>query len=682
MRIAPTYRTAIGLFLLLIAFFAYPMQAQERTLPDSVFYNPDAESAFRTAISFFDTGELDSALAILSDVIALPPHHRTSAALFICGKAAIRQGNAPLALRYLNRTIEEFPSSSFALHVPLALAEANFVEGKNARAGGMLALISLRSAFPSEISEADTLLRYLAARHLTESELDSLSEAFASTKYGGVFLYYKAAGQYNEGKLDEAKVLLTRISENDVWQSVKSDAERLLAEMDAAREPTSHGKYIGVLLPLLQSSTPNELADLSAEFLTGYQAAVAEYNARNRLTVELRSYETNLNPQTGAALVEQLSEDSDVLGIVGPVFSNEAYECGRAAAMSEIALVTPTATSDGISSVGDVVFQANPDLEARGKAMAQIAVMSAGAKTAAVLAPSGGAGYFIAQAFLSEIRKLGVDTIDVEYYQPGIADLRPYFISLRRKALVRIETTFVDFKGKLTYRQTRDLIIAGATEKVVDSLYRVGGSISVTDLLGPDGIERAQSFGISLRLSTLDYSDFNIAVPNVDVLFLPVESSADLTILLPQLKLAHFQSKILGSGEWQELTILNQYPEVTEGVLFSSDSYWDPFSPRFKNFSEFLLRRFQRRPTRTTLIAYDAMSLVLAQIEKGATSRSELVSALKTGLPYEGLRCWFKFGERRVNSFLWILQYQNRGFKPYGILDVDSASFLGGGKRY
>ena len=94
------------------------------------------------------------------------------------------------------------------------------------------------------------------------------------------------------------------------------------------------------------------------------------------------------DPAVAARLTKELAADQEVIGILGPMFSSTTLTAARAAQEAAIPLISPTANANGIAALVQFVFQANPDYEMRGRAMARYAVGKLGFRTMAVLAPS------------------------------------------------------------------------------------------------------------------------------------------------------------------------------------------------------------------------------------------------------------------------------------------------------
>lgn len=91
----------------------------------------------------------------------------------------------------------------------------------------------------------------------------------------------------------------------------------------------------------------------------------------------------------GPADVEEAMERlaaENVDFIIGPLFSEDAIAAARVAERNDVVMIAPLATQDAVSEGRSYVFQANPSVTTRGRAMARFADRSLGLKGISVLA--------------------------------------------------------------------------------------------------------------------------------------------------------------------------------------------------------------------------------------------------------------------------------------------------------
>jgi hypothetical protein len=112
--------------------------------------------------------------------------------------------------------------------------------------------------------------------------------------------------------------------------------------------------------------------------------------------------------------------------------------------------------------------------------------------------------------------------------------------------------------------------------------------------------------------------------------------------------------------------------------MFTTDSHYDPRGKPFREFSARLAKAGKRKtPTVNTLLGYDVCRMLMGVIASGATRRTEIAVALPTVRKFEGVHSTISFGPGRVNSFLSILQFQNRTIRKVGEIDLTASDSSG-----
>ncbi len=654
------------LFLLSAILFGAAMLAPGQTIKDSLEFDGAAERSFVSAMRLFIAGEYDSASSMfLLHLREHPRSHRTTGAYIMGGKALHESRRYRESIRLLKDLLDLYPNSAYVddAHYTLALDYYSLQRYEDA----LDELIIVR-----EMSDDTTLWRRseqvvdrLASLNLPLQRLED-GIARAPDVVLRVLMSLRLAERVErQGDIRRAVGILDGVA--GVSPSVKyvDQVQALLARLEAGRT-----LKIGVALPLMLRSTRPGVRDVGVEFLEGMRIAADHFNETSISKVLLEVRDTEAEPSSAAQVVTELSSDDEVVAILGPISSEEAFAAAGIAQAKGVPMLTPTATSNGISTIGSHIFQANPTYSVRGRAMAAYAHREMQADTFAVLAPADAVGKLMADGFIQQANEQGDDLVSVQWYYAGSTDLRSQIEEIRRTALQRKVIPYLDFSVPMQHRLILEMVIAGADQRMIDSLVETGSSMSLDSLFGPGSLHLADSLRLPVLYREVDIDSLGIAVDNVDAIFLPIASSDEIAVVSSQLKFFNFTGTMLGSGDWDEPAELDRNRRYTLGAVYSVDAYVDVKDSAYKAFAREFRNRLNRPPSVNALMGYDAAQVVLSVIAKGATVRAEISEGLSQVRGFKGLRSNISFTPERVNGFLWIVQYQSTGVVRIGHIDL------------
>jgi ABC-type branched-subunit amino acid transport system substrate-binding protein len=194
-------------------------------------------------------------------------------------------------------------------------------------------------------------------------------------------------------------------------------------------------------------------------------------------------------------------------------------------------------------------------------------------------------------------------------------------------------------------------------------LLAAGGVIKASEVFGSNAKSVLDSMGISPEydLSRLDSCEYPAA--GLQAIYIPIAGAEEIGVVSAQLVYFNIPAQLIGSGEWNDLTELDEHKSYCTGLIFESDTYIDTSSAAYHEFVSGYRARFQKPPSRNAFFGYDTADLVLAQIRRGAATRQGLARALAAVGSYPGLHSRIGFGEERVNFWLNILQYDGSAIR-------------------
>ncbi|MEK9139094.1 MAG: ABC transporter substrate-binding protein, partial [Bacteroidota bacterium] len=416
-------RSTVQILLYLMLFTVCPLVAQE-----PVEHSAQAEQVFSQAVELFKEGHLADAAAAFDRVIKLfPPNQRTTAAYIMRAKTLVQQNEPLEAARTLRNFFSLYPTSSY---VPDAEYTLGLVHLKIQRYEDAVQsfLVAWRSDAAVREKAFEALDRTLDS-HFSIPFIHRLIPQVLTDEERAFFWLKIGEKEAAEGRTAAVGTVLDTLYRNYPLNPFRERTAMLRTRM----EQRCNVK-LGVLLPLLRKSDPSAVKELGNDIFDGIQLAVEEYskNPATRVKVTLETRDTERDVLVATRGVQELTSDNDIIGIIGPVFSNEVLAVTSLANKRGYPLISPTANANGIAAAGQYIFQANPDYETRGRAMARYVVERKGFRILAVLAPINAFGKFMAEAFAAEALRLGAKVAATEWYERGASDLKGQMASIRK----------------------------------------------------------------------------------------------------------------------------------------------------------------------------------------------------------------------------------------------------------
>ena len=650
-------KNAFRSFLILLSILSvcvFEGEAQRR-----LQYSSEAERLFKEGVALFSSARYEQAAVSFERVIkGYPLNQRTTAAYLMRSKSLMQLDDEPEGIRVLREFLAQFPTSTYVsdAHFTLGLALVKthrYDEAMQSLLTGWRAVDPHQAKLANDIRKA---MEGLINGQLSVTAIRRLIEESRTDQERLFFLVNLAEKELAWGNATAAArtldTLMVRYPRNEYGDRIAALRKRT--------EQRSIVK-IAALLPVMLKSGPSALKEIGMDVYEGIQFAVEQYSKdpSAQVKVSLQLNDTERDPIVALRKVHELAADEEIVAILGPVFSATTSSAAGVANQKQIPLITPTANANGIAAEGPYVFQANPDYEVRGRAMARYAVTGLGMTTLAVLAPSDSYGKNMADAFIDEARRLNAFVVATEWYQRGASDLKEQLSNIRRIAMTDAAEPILSFGGKLSQSDLSKLMMLGVPPKTIDSLVEKGSAAGAWSLLGSRAKRKIDSLGISATYAPPKVDSLQYPVQSVHGIYIPISSPDEIGIVSSQLVYFNFQTQLLGSGEWYNLAELNSNKRYCNGVIFESDNLVDPDNRQYGEWMARFVERYKKRPSKNTLFGYDSAELLLQLIRGGNSTRERLRNALSRVEGYQGLHSRMGFSSRRVNPWVSILQYQS-----------------------
>jgi ABC-type branched-subunit amino acid transport system substrate-binding protein len=589
---------------------------------------------------------------------AYPMNHRITASMIMIAKTQYALRNFFESAAACDSLLFRFPETSYR-------EDALFTKGMCLYNTGdylssFVFMMEVRSMAQQRLNRDHSIkvIEHIAAEFLSEEQIDSLAGILHSAEILDLLSVVKIERLFARGSIPEVHAMLETLMTRVTDPALLSRLHRLHYSIDRG-----NSVKIGVLLPLMKFLPPGASGGrVGTEVLQGIQLALAEYAERAEpglISIDLDIRDSQRNADSIRHIVSSFTADSSIVGIIGPLFSDETLTAATAAMEQSIPLISPTATDDSVAMTGDYIFQANTTSSMRGKVLAQYAVSVLGARTIAVIASDAPTSQMQADSFVVEAERLGGKILFNQRYKKGDVDLRDHFRRLRAIATEQTAEYLVTFRGKMDRANIMNRMVSyGFSPRVVDSIIARAATVNLTQFIGETAKELADSLKLPTKKNVVYEDSLHFPVNTIDVIFSPIASGQQIGVISSQIAYFNIRSIILGSGEWYNINELDMNRRYADGVIFGSDR-WVERNERTNSLFLRYAQQYRNQISDNVLFGYDVMTMLIRLFNEGAVSRESLKESLSKVINQPGIRNSMTLQYRRINSDINILQYKD-----------------------
>ena len=584
--------------------------AQEDQAVDSLFYQ---------GITYYREGRYRETLRMMELIDQVyTDHARKTGSLLMQGKSLYKLKEYQKSLEAFDKLISDYPQSDYTDDALYGVATVYYRMDIPKEALKHLMRVIEEGRDSRLLRKAAKLTSDIMDNLIGEEDLEALVEEMPNERGKAAVVLRLGRRKIDESKFQSAK----RILDNFLEQYPNSTYAPQVQELLTQAEELGKGFYkLGVILPLTGT-----FSEQGNAFLQGFQYAVDRHNEQDSSKVQLVVHDSEGSIVQTVKAAQQLCRDGEILAIVGELESDLTAAIAAVAEETGVALLAPTATLDGISSIGSSVFQVNSSLSIRGQALAEYAVSGLGLSTFAILAPVDEYGKSMRDAFVRTAERLGAEIVAEKWYYEEDVDLGPQFQEFRETGLRRmIQDSLVVFVPEDEWSDVFD-------ERSGDVLYV---NQTFADLMDSTGL----------------------AVTCYDGIFLPVYGK-DLDYVAPQLANYNLDTRIFGGAFWHNPEKLEENGRYVDGAVFVSDFYVDPSGYQYHTFRDAYRIANGKTPEKMETYGYDTANLLLNAIGYESLSRDHIVGRLSESRSFGGIRGAIVFNQERVNTSVSILQYR------------------------
>ncbi|MFN3821676.1 MAG: ABC transporter substrate-binding protein, partial [bacterium] len=254
------------------------------------------------------------------------------------------------------------------------------------------------------------------------------------------------------------------------------------------------------------------------------------------------------------------------------------------AQMVGIPFLTTSYSGDGLTSLGNKIFQGCPTDRKLGEGLGRW-VVSQGNFKVGVVYPLNSYGRTLTEAFTEEVKRAGGIIIAEEGYYPGTSDLTPYLLNLRMRGWRFLFDEFLknqyDLQGFIQWRDTffhpkpyqlaAETLNSGSiklrlSSSLLDSLWQIALKEKITgwgksDVMSSGSEEATPVIEDTLSIPTTVYQ----------AVLLIIEPGM-VGMVAPQWARVNFSAMLVGNEFWGDPENLITNARYLEGMVFASSS--------------------------------------------------------------------------------------------------------------
>ena len=517
--------------------------------------------------------------------------------------------------------LESFPKNEFAKDVYLKFGDT-FIDEQNFNSAFRM-YIKARTLTANEefLYLVDHRLLNTIQLNIPSTTISELSMISTNSSERIICTLAKSFNDISSGNPDECASSLYQVNPEEIPIYYFDLYEKLLR---ASYQPAIKTITVGVIIPL----TGDNMIQGNS-FLRGmHKALSSSINSNKKIAFMIKDNEGD-EIQT-IRVVNELEKNPAVKAIIGPISETNAIIAANSLQGKNIPLLIPSATLDGITSLGNNIYQLNSNLSVRGKIAARYITKILELDSIAVLAPADNFGHALTDAFVKEVDQLGKKIVGVEWYSGIPTDLKRQFKNLRKIAF--------DLKEKdNNYDEYLGMVLDS-----LDFLFE----LSDDDLFDiPDDEDE--------KLTALDSS--KLKLNTIQAIYSPAHPD-HLAYIGTQFPMYYFETQIVGNDSWKNLDVLNQSnigPHM-EGLIIISNNYSIDIKDQIYNQ------------------AFDCTQLIYSIVNDQNNGRLALAKKLSNLSDFSGESHNVRFFDSNLNTSLQVLRYENNQITRSGYFVGDS----------
>lgn len=596
----------------LLMLVLHPNLIKTQTIKDKgVSYLPDIEAKFSQGLELYDQNRYAEARDVFWEMInSYPAHQRITIAHIMLGNCYYKLNRKERAIEVFNALLEKYPESNYAVQAYYIRGFCEYDLGRYLNSLKDFLYVADFSSTEKLADDSRNLALQIIDNNISLAEIERLEDD-VNGKYSAPIVTIKLARRYlNIGKREKAISLLQNFIKRFPDNRYNKQIQSLLNNTNVSVKYNE--VKVGVILPL-----SGEYGEQAKGVLAGLLYAQKKFNDSSAVQLSLVIKDSEGDIVKVVKATKELAEDSNIIAIIGELERDKTVAIAAGLDYTNIPLIAPTSSGNGITSLNDYTFQLNTDIETRGRRLAEYAFNELNLKTFATLSPTNDYGKQITDSFISTIDRLGGTVIVQKLFYPGTEDIGRQLKAIRELGFSMMK------KDSLIRAYTRDMNV----------------------------------------LQKRRFDQEVIPVTSIDGIFIPCYSE-EIKFIAPQFAFINVRAQLLGGEYWYEPEELRKVQQYVDGLIFCSGYYFDDIELDFIKFRNDFRLKMKRTPEPMELYGYDAMGVLLAAIDKGNLTREDVANFMKNLENFKGIRGSITLNKNHnVNSDIRLVTYKNGRFE-------------------
>ncbi len=584
-----------------------------------------------------NAGKSAKAIEILEELIdSLPPPAILQEAYLVHATALQHEQQIPEALSVLQQLLEEFPFSPVTNPARILLAELSIetkdytqalsqlylaldyatdqdsrrnvlqlirqaeLENDNPLGAVKAGLNEMMLGDPQQRLELEQLTQSLILQRLDETALEELVEGYAN-RYPGDIATIRLI-ELHTARGDEV------LAERDIRGFLKRFPTHPYAQTAMAllqsfiNKIKIHPHILGVALPFSGPMKP-----YGTDLLNGIRLAITIAKEQWGLSsVGLVVKDTSLLTSPLKVEMQQLLDEFQPLAVIGPLLSREIRNLGRLPDDYATPFITPSSTLLNVRQYGSYWFNTAMTSSVQAKRLVEYAMMKLDLHRFGIIHPKTAYGRELADMFGKEVVHSGGEVIAIEEYAEEQTDIA---VQLRHMKLMDLE-----------------------------------------------------QYGLEEPEETRTGEERIVYTPGFDAVFLPGQP-VHLAIIAAQLAFFDMNVPILGGNSWHNPEIFRWAKQDLNGSIFVDGFFLNSPDPSVQMFIQRYRSKYHKEPSLFAVQAFDAATVALETIRKGAQSGQDVWDQLVRRSDLPALSGFASFSSAGIlNRRLYLLEVNNLAF--------------------